>query len=190
MSDQQKKSKKHYIIEAAAELFTEKGFKAASIRELAQRVGLEPSSIYSHIHSKEELLITICTNCASRFTEGMQLILNAPESSLEKVEMLIGLHVETAFEDPAAVAVFSEEWRHLPEPYLTIFKDAKKQYEQNFRLIIKQGMDEGTLRELDTNIVFNTIIHAVRWPYFSGKKYDRKKISDTIIQILMHGIKK
>jgi AcrR family transcriptional regulator len=47
-----KKRKKEAIYEAAAQLFREKGYKAASMRDLAERVDLKVSSLYSHIGSK------------------------------------------------------------------------------------------------------------------------------------------
>jgi AcrR family transcriptional regulator len=45
------------IREAALELFREKGFDGATLREIAKRAGMGASSIYRHVQSKEELLI-------------------------------------------------------------------------------------------------------------------------------------
>ncbi|MEO6963181.1 MAG: helix-turn-helix domain-containing protein, partial [Puia sp.] len=42
-------SKKDVIIEKAARLFLEKGFGAASMRDLAEHVGVEAASLYNHI---------------------------------------------------------------------------------------------------------------------------------------------
>ena len=45
------------IREAAGELFREKGFDGATLRDIAKRAGMGASSIYRHVQSKEELLI-------------------------------------------------------------------------------------------------------------------------------------
>lgn len=45
------------IRQAAMELFREKGFDGATLREIAKRAGMGASSIYRHVQSKEELLI-------------------------------------------------------------------------------------------------------------------------------------
>ena len=45
------------IRSAAAELFRERGFDAATLRAIAARAGMGASSIYRHVASKEELLV-------------------------------------------------------------------------------------------------------------------------------------
>lgn len=47
------------IIDAAIDLFSRKGYEAASMREVAEVVGIRKSSIYSHFKKKEEILETI-----------------------------------------------------------------------------------------------------------------------------------
>jgi AcrR family transcriptional regulator len=42
---------------AATELFRERGFDGATLREIARRAGMGASSIYRHVRSKEELLV-------------------------------------------------------------------------------------------------------------------------------------
>jgi len=46
------------IREAARTLFAERGFDGATLRAIAERAGMGASSIYRHVRSKEELLVT------------------------------------------------------------------------------------------------------------------------------------
>lgn len=51
------------IKQSALKLFAQKGFHGTTIKDIAGQSGLKPSSIYSHITSKEELFIAIWKEC-------------------------------------------------------------------------------------------------------------------------------
>jgi AcrR family transcriptional regulator len=70
MQDADKKNRKQIIYREAARLFREKGYNAASMRELAERVQLKASSLYNHIGSKEEILVKICAQYAAGDVDG------------------------------------------------------------------------------------------------------------------------
>jgi AcrR family transcriptional regulator len=44
------------ILDAAAELFAERGYAATSTRTIAERVGIRQASLYYHFHNKEQIL--------------------------------------------------------------------------------------------------------------------------------------
>jgi len=46
---------KMQILDSAYRLFTEKGFRGSSLRDIAERSGIKASSIYNHFKSKEEI---------------------------------------------------------------------------------------------------------------------------------------
>ena len=53
------------IMEASLRLFSEKGFKGTSIREIAKTVGIKGSSIYNHFSSKEDILKSLFSRFGS-----------------------------------------------------------------------------------------------------------------------------
>ncbi|WP_230740968.1 TetR/AcrR family transcriptional regulator [Methanooceanicella nereidis] len=61
-------STKDRILDAALELFARKGFDAVSMREIAEEVGIQKSSLYSHFKSKDEILDGIMEFPATELT--------------------------------------------------------------------------------------------------------------------------
>lgn len=75
------KNTKQKILEAAIDLFQEKGYAGSTIREIARAVGIKESSIYNHYRSKEDIFNSIL----EEFENG--IISNRP--SKEELEDLI-----------------------------------------------------------------------------------------------------
>lgn len=183
-------SKKQNIINTAAYLFQEKGYNATSMRDLAAKVGLEPSSIYSHIRSKEDLLADICLSCANKFTNGMDHIFDQDISPRKKLKGLIQLHLDIAFEIPASVTVFNDEWRYLHEPVLSEFLDARKDYEKKFKKILTDGKKVGKFEFQNVDIVFNIIIKMLSWSSSASKKFDRLALEAELTAFIIKTLNK
>ena len=86
-------SKKDTIIEKASKLFREKGFGAASMRDLAENVGVEAASLYNHIQSKSEILQAICFKVANDFLSNLDQVQASSEPALKKLELIIRFHI-------------------------------------------------------------------------------------------------
>lgn len=184
-------AKKQQIFEEAAKLFQEKGYRSASMRELAARVDLKVSSLYSHIGGKEEILQKICFDNANHFLEGIQEIEQQALSATQQVKALIKLHIKIATEDATSITVFNDEWRYLSEPKLGEFLKMRKDYEERFRLIIQKGIDNREFKDLDATIVLFTLLTSVRWVHYwyrDGRKVSIADLEENILAILLTGI--
>ncbi len=191
MQVKEKKTKKQQIYQEAAKLFREKGYKAASMRDLAEKVDLKASSLYSHIGSKEEILIKICFDNAEHFLQGMQKVEETEASASEKIKALLHLHVQTALEDTTSATVFNDEWRHLSEPHLSEFVSLRKDYENRFRKIIQQGVEKKEIEAYNTEIVLYSLLNAAQWLHHWYKpkgKIQPKELKEDIIAMMMNGI--
>ncbi len=187
------KSKKQIIFQEAAELFRDKGYPATSMRDLAERVGLKPSSFYSHIKSKEEILQKICFDSAEKFTIGMKEVCDTEATNKEKLQLLIRLHIKVATEDPTTATVFNDEWRHLSEPHLSNFLALRRDYESHFLKIIEAGISTQEFKQISPSLVLYTIINSLRWLHFANKptkELSATQIENDLIQLLLQGVEK
>lgn len=184
--------RKEAIYRAAARLFREKGFAATNMRELAQAVGLEASSLYSHISSKTDLLDHICFAAAERFTRGMASILEDHPDPLARIRALIRLHADIALDDPTSQTVFSDEWRHLPPERLEAFLTLRRDYERHFLEILVAAQQEGLIRPLPPRVILLTMLSALGWLYrdaAAAQSRDRAALGEQLSQILLDGIR-
>lgn len=187
------KSRKEHIQEVAEKLFREKGYTATSMRLLAASLGIEPASLYSHIKSKEEILETICFSMAAQFFNSILEIKNNTLPADTKLRAFILAHIKVVLNNINASAVFFHDWKHLSSPAKENFVEMRKTYEQEFRKVLKQGMDENTFKVNDINFTVLTIFSALNmtheW-YKSNGKWQSDEIGNKLADLLINGIAK
>jgi len=186
-------SRREVIIEKAATLFKEKGFKAASMRELADIVGVEAASLYNHIKSKNELLNIICFDVANRYMQMISDIEAEKISSLEKIEKLLRFHITGMVKHFDEVYVSDREWKHLEEPYLANLQTQRRTYRRRIAAIIEDGIKKKEIKKIDAPTAVLIMLHAVSgiesW-HRSKEKINGKELEENMVSILVSGLRK
>jgi len=186
-------TKKEIIIEKAARLFREKGFGAASMRDLAETVGVEAASLYNHIQSKSEILQAICFKVANEFISHLEIIEMSSDPTLKKMETIIRLHIRMMLEQYEFVYISDHEWRHLPEPYLSNFLNQRRSYRKRLGDIIEDGINRNEMKDIEPYVAVLTILSAISgiesWQR-SRKSTSAETLEANMVKYLIEGLKK
>ena len=185
-------TKREFIIEQASQLFKQKGYKAASMRELAARVGVEAASLYNHIQSKEDLLNAMCMNVADRYTSHITELEKQESAVIDKIEKLLRFHVREMMDNYEEVYVTDHDWRNMDEPHLSEYREMRRNYRKRFAAIVQHGVDNKEIKAVDANsavMIFINAIGAVDQWHRIVHKVNRKDLEDNIITILVDGIR-
>lgn len=184
-------SRKEVIVTKAASLFREKGFKAASMRDLAEAVGVEAASLYNHIKSKTELLHELCFSVANRFLHKIDEVELEKTSSIEKIEKLLRFHINEMIHHYEEVYVSDREWKHLSDPYLSNFQNQRRIYRKRFAAIIENGIKQKEIKSIDAPTAVLIMLHAISgiesW-HRSVQKISAEELEENMISILVGGL--
>ena len=185
-------SKKDVITQAAKALFRKKGFSATSMRDIAESIGVEAPSLYNHIQSKNEILKDICFRIGKLFTDYLREIEFSGKSNLDKIESIIRFHISMMIDEFESVYISDHEWKHLPEPHLSDFKNQRRNYRLRLAAILKKGIDSKEINVIDPNVAVLTILSALSgiegWQS-SGKKIDAKLLEKNMTKLLIEGLR-
>ena len=185
-------SRKDVIVRKAATLFREKGYKAASMRDLAEAVGVEAASLYNHIKSKSELLHELVFNVANRFVLKIDEIESEPISSLKKMDKILRFHIVEMIYNYEEVYVSDREWKHLSDPYLSNYQNQRRVYRKRLAAIIEEGIRNKEIKPIDAPTVVLIFLHAVSgiesW-HRSTKKISAEELELNMVAILIDGLK-
>jgi AcrR family transcriptional regulator len=186
-------SKRDVILKEAAKLFKQKGFGGASMRELAERVGIEAPSMYHHIASKDEILEIICFGIGNLYVSQLEDISRRELSVIEKLKELIRLHVRIMIKNGDAVSVANNDWKHLSDEKLKKFKELRSGYEKKVVELLKEGVETGELKAVNTSVTLFTILSAIRWVelwWRPNRGISSEELEENIISILLEGLVK
>ncbi|WP_378178445.1 TetR/AcrR family transcriptional regulator [Aquimarina sp. SS2-1] len=184
-------SRKQEIINAAAILFKEKGYSAVTMRDLATTMGIKAASLYNHIQSKQEILSTIIIELAEEFTSGMNEIVHSDQNSIQKLEHIISLHIDVTLRNADGLASLNNDWMHLEEENLLYFEKMRRDYEENFRNIIKKGVEFNEIKPNNIEIMVFSTLSTLRTLYLwypKQKNIDANILKKDMISVLLKGV--
>jgi AcrR family transcriptional regulator len=180
------------IFAAAIQLFGERGYHGASMRDIAKAVGILPGSLYAHIDSKEAVLLEIIESAVDRFNDAAERIdrknLPAPSALRE----IIRAHLEMVADNPERTRIVFHQWRCLSDENRGLLLDKRARYARFYRQTIETGIAEGTLqRSLNPKVAVLTILGALNWApeWFSPNgRASAHQIADQIADSLLNGL--
>lgn len=98
-SDLERQKTRVAILDAARELFVERGVDAVTMREIARRVGFSPTAIYLHFKDKDALIHELCDTDFLTLAQELRAI-GAIADPIERLRVLGLGYVKFAVEHP------------------------------------------------------------------------------------------
>ena len=160
------KSRREQILDSASRLFSERGYHATSMRDLASELGMQGGSLYAHISGKEELLVEIVNRASRQFDAALFTLRDVPLPPEDKLREAMRRHIQVVADNMDSATVFFHEWKHLsPAAYarVTSWRDSIDAF---YRELITEGVHAGAFRpDLDPKSAAYLVLSAVNWAY-------------------------
>jgi AcrR family transcriptional regulator len=154
------------IIEAATRVFSERGYHAASMAEVAEAVGMRKASLYHHVRKKEDLLFAIHDKLIDELIDETMAV--SSSSSLSPGEKVRGvLHVTMRFiaRNRDGVTVFLSERRAVGGERWQALVVKRDFYEQMVSQIITEGTSSGSFIQIPPKLAARSVLAMANWGY-------------------------
>lgn len=194
-----RQSRIEQIVEAARELFCERGYEQVAMAEIAARLGVVEGTLYKYFESKHALLIRVVQTWYSGLLEGFRTELPGITGTRQRVRYLVWRHLRTMQDDAAMAALMFDQVRNRDDYRDSPLQQINREYTETLTDLIREGMARGEFRrdiplELVRDLVFGTIEHQ-SWRYRGGGvRIDRRqraqieRTADQIVEILFRGL--
>jgi len=149
------------VLESATRLFTEKGYEAASVRDLAAELEIRPSSLYHHFPGKQHILFAICLSMQTDFNAEVMPELTADREPDEAIEAAVRRHVDFGHRRKGEVLVNIRERRSLPPEQLAQVNALRREYRDTLARVIEEGCRRGLFSVSEPKLAAMAIVDMV-----------------------------
>jgi AcrR family transcriptional regulator len=178
------------VTEAAAELFSTRGFLETSMEEIARAANLSKGGMYHYFKSKTEILYAILSEFMDQVLGDIDGIA-AMESPEGKLSFLIRHHVETYANHMHAARVLLKEAHNLPQKHLKKIHDKERRYFHVVEGIVSRLLGPKAGKEVLTAVTFS-LLGMCNWIYSwydPTGRIDPERLSEIIEAIFTNGVR-
>lgn len=155
------------IIDAAADVFEERGYSGARMQQIADKAGINKALLHYYFRSKEKLFEKVFTIVAKRAFKKFGSILNDDGSVFKKIELFLDLHQDLLWKNRKFPIFFLNEVNQNPNLVKNVFKEINQ--DDRFVNLLAQVEDEqkkGIIRnDINPKNLLVNIISLSIFPY-------------------------
>ena len=143
-------SRREQILQAAAQLFAERGARAVGVDDVGAAVGVTGPAIYRHFASKDAMLAEMLVRISETLLAGgTERVSDVGDDAASQLRALIAFHVDFALDNPALITVQDRDLGSLPDADAAQVRRLQRRYVEVWVTVLARlhpGADAATCR--------------------------------------------
>lgn len=173
ISPQQMQDRYDTILDAAKNAFSEKGFEATSVADIARSAQISDGLVYRYFRNKRELLYEVLRKFYERILLDLETQVFKHDAFSARLEALIRRHLEVFVSDTDLCRLFISEVRTASDYEGSSIQELNRLYTSVLIRIVKDAVKTGEVRpdvnpKLLRDVIFGAIEHLA-WRHVNGK---------------------
>lgn len=182
------------VVAAAAKVFYERGYSAATIQDVADELGILKGSLYHYIKSKHDLLYAVVEGPHREALDLVERCRQIEGTVSERLEALIRGHVEMLTANHVHWTVFLNDFSALTSEQQGALREERRSFEDFLRQLLVAGCEGGEFRhDLDADrtalALLGMVNWASKWYRPGGPLGDVDAIVDAFCALALHGVR-
>ncbi|MBC7878203.1 MAG: TetR/AcrR family transcriptional regulator [Anaerolineales bacterium] len=179
------------ILDAAAQVFRQKGFHGASMSAIADSVNLQKASLYHHVSSKQEILLALLDRALGMLTDHIASISAQAIPPDQKLRQMIRGYLSALADNADLAAVLLFEHRSLDKKTHTRHVPQRDAFETIWRDVLNEGVRTKIFDCKDTSMAVRALMGTLNWTLTwyrpeGGKAIE--KIADQYTDLFLNGL--
>jgi TetR/AcrR family transcriptional regulator, cholesterol catabolism regulator len=180
------------VIRLAGDLFAEKGFRATTVREIADAAGILSGSLYHHFDSKEAIADEILSGFLNDVLADYRSAVCASGGPVEVIEQIVRSGSRTLSRHHAALTMLQNDWSYFStHPRFGYLRKDLREIERIWITQLERGKQSGAFRpDLDAKLTYrlfrDMLWLPVNWRRAGG--FGTDQVVDAFLKLLFDGI--
>ena len=179
------------ILKSAAAAFRTRGYHATSVDDIAQTLRMTKGSLYYYFKNKEEILYVCHDHTLDLLLRVLRDIQATAESPADKLRAVVVAFVELMTEELHGTAAVTLDLKELSPPLRRKITAKRDRFDRAVRRIIREGIDEGAFRPIDSKFATFAIMGGINWiPHWfdPAGKADARAIGEAFAEFFVAGL--
>jgi len=181
-----------HLVVLAGELFAQKGYRATTVREIADAAGILSGSLYHHFDSKESIGDEILSSFINEVLADYRGAVASAASPRAAIEQIVRSTSRTLARHRAALAMLQNDWSYFAaQPRFAYLPKALREIERIWVTQLETGKESGLFRaDLDAKLTYR-LLRDVLWipeQWRRTRGYSTDQVVDAFLGILFDGI--
>jgi AcrR family transcriptional regulator len=180
------------MLTLAGELFAQKGYRATTVREIADAAGILSGSLYHHFDSKESIGDEILSGFMNEVLADYRAAVASAEDPRAVLEQIVRSTSGTLSRHRAALAMLQNDWSYFAvQPRFAYLRKALREIERTWITQLERGIQAGVFRaDLDPKLTYR-LLQDVLWIPAQWRRtggYSTAQVVDGFLRLLFDGI--
>jgi TetR/AcrR family transcriptional regulator, cholesterol catabolism regulator len=180
------------MIRLAGELFAQKGFRATTVREIADAAGIQSGSIYHHFDSKESIGDEILSGFLNDVLADYRSAVSAGGDPAEVLTRIVRSSSHTLARHHAALTMLQNDWPYFStQPRFAYLRKDLREIERIWISQLERGKQAGVFRpDLDVKLTYR-LLRDILWLPMNWRQaagFSTDQVVDALLRLLFEGI--
>lgn len=186
----EREAKRDAVLRTAAQMFNENGFHATSLDDVAERLHITKPTLYYYVKNKDDILFQCVSRGLAMLQDAIRDVAQSGGTARDKLFAAMRQYAEIVTMDFGMCVIRVGE-DPLPLESRKKLRAMKRELDMEFRQLIQQGIEEGSMAPCDPKMAAFTIAGALSWIgrwYSPGGPLSADDIARQMIDLLSLGV--
>jgi len=184
--------KRIQIMEAAAVVFSRKGFHQARVEEVALRAAVGKGTVYEYFSSKKELFHEMLIYMHQKYQGMAEEEIKKADSIVDKLRIMFYSKFTFMEKHRDVARLLLSDHPPMADETRVWFQEMQLDNLKNVALMLQEAVKRGEIREvncdLTAQVILGSLIMTGGQLIFTDEPVDKKKIIDELLNVMLYGL--